>query len=293
MKKIRKWIIGILVFIIVITTISYYEIYISYNNPIENNYTIENKKINKDTNLVIISDLHDNQLGENNQELISKINSLSPDIILVPGDLVNSGSQNSRIVTNLMKQLCKTYKVFYSLGNTDIDYIEAGTSDLIKELENVGVTVLNNKYEDISINGNSIRIGGMYEYAFKLKNEEIDKNDPKKKETSDFLYKFEDTDNYKIMMAHRPDSFIFNDATNDWDIDLVVSGHTHGGQVVLPFIGGLYVADQGFFPEYDKGLFDLNNTKILITSGLGSGKQRIPRFNNVPEIVNLKIHNEK
>ena len=94
------------------------------------------------------------------------------------------------------------------------------------------------------------------------------------------------------MMAHRPDSFIFGDASKEWDIDLVVSGHTHGGQVRIPFKGGLYVGDQGYFPIYDKGLFDLNKIKILITSGLGSGKEKIPRFNNIPEVVNLKITNK-
>ena len=94
------------------------------------------------------------------------------------------------------------------------------------------------------------------------------------------------------MMAHRPDSFIFGNASQVWDIDLVVSGHTHGGQVRLPYLGGLYVGDQGWFPEYDKGLFDLNKIKIVITSGIGSSKQKIPRFNNIPEVVNLKISNK-
>lgn len=78
-----KWILGILVIVLAVASLRYYEVYISYNNLTENNYTIENKKINKDINLVIISDFHDKQLGENNKELIDKTNSLSPDIILV------------------------------------------------------------------------------------------------------------------------------------------------------------------------------------------------------------------
>ena len=131
MKKRGKWIVGILIFLIAIISLCYYEVYISYNKITENNYSIENKKISKDINLVIISDLHDNELGEKNKELIDKINSLSPDIILVVGDVVNSDSANSHIVTNLMKDLCKNNKVFYSLGNTDKDYIESGTSELV------------------------------------------------------------------------------------------------------------------------------------------------------------------
>lgn len=292
MKKISKLIVGILIFILVISSLSYYEVYISYNNLIENKYIIENKKINECINIVIISDLHHNQLGQNNKDLINKINELTPDIILVAGDMVNSDSKDSKIVTNLMKQLCKENQVFYSLGNTDIDYIKSGRSNLVKDLENVGVTVFDNEYEDVKINGEIIRIGGMYAYAFGLNgNNNVDKN-TMEEGVFDFLNDFQDTDNYKIMMAHRPDSFIFGNASKVWDIDLVVSGHNHGGQVVLPFVGGLYGGDQGWFPEYDKGLFDLNKIKLLITSGLGSGKQKLPRFNNPPEVVNLKISNE-
>lgn len=290
-KKLKKIVLTLLL-IVIICLIGVYKVYISYNKVTKTNYNITTNQINNSVNIVIISDLHDNQLGENNKDLINKINALSPDIVLFVGDGVNSDSKDSKIVINLMKQLSKDNQVFYSLGNTDIDYIEAGTSDLLRELENIGVIVLDNEYKDIKINGNDIRIGGMYAYAFGMNgNNEVDK-DTMEDGVYDFLTDFQNTDNYKIMMAHRPDSFIFGNASEVWDIDLVVSGHTHGGQVVLPFLGGLYVGDQGWFPEYDKGLFDLNKIKILITSGLGSGDQKLPRFNNVPEVVNLKITNK-
>lgn len=289
MSKKTKRIVFALLLLVIICLIGTYEVYISYNKITVSDYNIKLNQINNSVNAVIISDLHDNQLGENNEDLINEINSLSPDIIIFVGDGVNSDSKDSKIVTNLMKQLCKNHKVFYSLGNTDIDYIEAGISDLLKELESVGVTILDNEYKDINVNGNNIRIGGMYSYAFGLNdNNDVDK-DTMEEGVYDFLADFQDTNNYKIMMAHRPDSFIFGDASEVWNIDLVVSGHNHGGQVVLPFVGGLYGGDQGWFPEYDKGFFDLNKIKILITSGLGSGKQKLPRFNNPPEIVNLHL----
>ena len=292
MSKKTKRIVFALLLLVIICLIGIYEVYISYNKITVSDYNIKSNKINNSVNLVTISDLHDNQLGENNEDLINEINSLSPDIILFVGDGVNSDSKDSKVVTNLMKQLCKNNKVFYSLGNTDIDYIEAGTSDLLKELEDIGVIVLDNEYKDINVNGNIIRIGGMYAYAFGLNgNNDVDK-DTMEDGVYDFLNEFQNTDNYKIMMAHRPDSFIFGNASKVWDVDLVVSGHNHGGQVVLPFVGGLYGGDQGWFPEYDKGLFDLNKIKILISSGLGSGKQKLPRFNNPPEVVNVKISNK-
>lgn len=278
----KKIFLIIAVTIMAISSFLYYEVYISYNKLTQSNYTIKNEKIDNDINIVIISDLHDNNLGENNQKLIDKINSISPDIVLVVGDMLNEYSKDSNIVTNLMKQISQNYKVFYSLGNTEEDYIKLGTSDLLKELESSGITVLDNEYEDLKVGESTIRIGGMYDYAFGEINED----------TYNFLCDFQNTDSYKVMMSHRPDSFIFGDASEVWDIDLVVSGHTHGGQVRLPYLGGIYVGDQGWFPEYDKGLFDLNKIKIVITSGIGSSKQKIPRFNNIPEVVNLKISNK-
>ena len=292
MSKRIKRIVFVLLVVVVICLIGVYELYISYNKISVSDYNIKSNKINDSVSIVTISDLHDNQLGENNENLINEINSLSPDIILCVGDGVNSYSKDSKVVTSLMKQLCKNNKVFYSLGNTDIDYIEAGTSDLVKELENVGVTVLNNEYRDINIKGNKIRIGGMYAYAFGLNGNNNVAKDSMEEGVYDFLTDFQDTENYKIMMAHRTDSFIFGNASKVWDVDLVVSGHNHGGQVVIPFVGGLYGGDQGWFPKYDKGLFDLNKIKILISSGLGSGKQKLPRFNNPCEVVDLKISNK-
>lgn len=269
---------------------SYYEIYISYNKITENNYTIESRKINENINFIMISDLHDNELGKNNEDLINKIDSFEPEIIIVAGDMLNEYSSNSKIVINVMKSLrYKGYKIFYSLGNTEKDYIKKGTSDLLSELESIGVTVLEKEYKDIKVNNNYIRIGGMYDYAFALNGEREVCKGNMEDGMYDFLSDFQNTSKYKIMICHRPDSFVLWDASKYWDIDLVVSGHNHGGQVVLPFIGGLYGGDQGWFPKYDKGIFDLNKIKILITSGLGSGKQKLPRFNNPPEIVNLYL----
>ena len=159
------------------------------------------------------------------------------------------------------------------------------TTTLIKS---TGAALLEMEYKDIKVNGVDIRIGGMYGYAF-------DPNGTTKRDDMgdgiyDFLTEFEDTSSYKIMMSHRPDSFVFGEASKAWDIDLVVSSHDHGGQVIVPFLGGLYGGDQGYFPEYIHGLYKKDNMQLLITSGLGSNTQKLPRFNNVPEImvVNLK-----
>ena len=91
------------------------------------------------------------------------------------------------------------------------------------------------------------------------------------------------------MLSHRPDSFLFGEATATWDIDLVVSGHDHGGQVVLPLLGGVFGGDQGLFPTYIHGVYQKGRLTFAITSGLGSQRERLPRFNNPPELMVLDL----
>ena len=282
MNKGKKIVISIFLCLVLIFLGCYYEIYISYNKLQTKTYELESE--NTQLKVVVISDLHENNLPN----LCEQIKEQSPDIILVVGDMINSTSSNSLKVTKLMKQLVKISPVYYSLGNHELEYIEKGTSDLVKDLKSTGVVVLDKDYVDININNSNIRIGGMYEYAFGNKGNLV-KKENMDKEVYNFLCDFQDTKNYKIMLAHRQDSFIFGDASKVWNIDLVVSGHNHGGQVILPFLGGLYGGDQGWFPKYVDGMYKLNNINLFVTRGLGSNEKKLPRFNNRPEISIIDI----
>lgn len=267
-----------------------YEIYISYKDLKVNNYSIKTNIISSNVNikLVVIGDLHDNEFGDNNQILINKIKNQNPDLILIAGDVLNNNSSNSNIVISLVEKLVKVAPVYYALGNHELDYIHNKELHLVDKIEKAGATVLENKYKDIIIKGEKLRIGGMYSYTFGAGNN-VDKSTMDSK-VYNFLEDFQNTSNYKIMMSHRPDSFIFGNVSKVWDIDLVVSAHDHGGQVVIPFLGGLYGGDQGYFPKYIHGIYDKDKIKIAITSGLGSNPKKLPRFNNVPEIMVININ---
>lgn len=204
------------------------------------------------------------------------------------GDFLNANSEDAHVPLELIENLGSDTPIYFSLGNHEIGYMNAGHSELIEQIEEAGAVVLEKEYEDITIDGTPVRIGGMYDYAYGAGRIE---NEAKlaKLEVKEFLEDFQDTDALKIMMAHRPDSFIFGDASKAWDIDLVVSGHLHGGQVVLPILGGLYAGDQGFFPKYVHGMYEKDKMNIFITAGLGSHTQLLPRFNNPPEIAVLDI----
>ena len=166
---------------------------------------------------------------------------------------------------------------------------EAG-KDLVQEIEAVGAKVFEKDYQDIEIKGNSIRIGGLYDYAFALDGDNTvnpKKMDP---EIYQFLKQYEDTEQFKLMMCHRPDSFVLGEAKDVWKVDLVVSGHTHGGQVILPLLGGLWGPDQGWFPDYVDSYHTFKTSNIIITRGLSSEEQILPRFRNPGEILLLELN---
>ena len=164
--------------------------------------------------------------------------------------------------------------VYYALGNHENMYISKGHLDLINQLEESGAVVLDKTYVDIEIEEVPIRLGGMYDYAFGLDGNNTALAAPE--DVLTFLKNYQNTDRVKIMLSHRPESYVFGDASKTWDIDLIICGHLHGGQVVFPFVGGLYGGDQEWFPKYVHGLYKKDNFQMFITSGLGSNKQKLP-----------------
>ena len=270
-----------------------YEIDISYNSLETEEYTISSDRINSEVKLALISDLHDHTFGEKNEELVQMLKEQGPDLILMAGDMINDISKDSHVAVELIEQVKDIAPVYYSLGNQEEDYIGRGTSDLLNELKDAGAIVLDESYQDIQVNGNAIRLGGMYDYAFALDGNNTTTKESMRPSLYQFLTEFQDTDSCRLMMAHRPDSFIFGDATRTWEIDLVVSGHNHGGQVILPFLGGIYGGDQGWFPKYVDGVHHFKKVKnMVITRGLGSGEEKLPRFNNKPEVVMIYLEKE-
>ena len=248
--------------------------------------------------MVVISDLHDHEFGKDNEKLIRCVKEQDPEMIILDGDMLNEDSKSDRVPVRLVKGLAEIAPVYYALGNHELDYIGAAEgkkmqkhpedSGLVKDLTDAGACVLEEGYRDVEIGGCKVRIGGMYEYAFALDGDNSAEN--LTGDVRDFLEEFQNTDRYKIMLSHRPDSFVFGDASDYWKIDLVISGHDHGGQVVIPFKGGLYGGDQGWFPPYVHGLYRTGRIRLFVTSGLSSEKQKLPRWNNRPEIAVLNVH---
>ena len=255
-------------------------------------YNIKLYGLSGSARVVVISDLHGKEFGRDNIRLLTKISEQKPDAIFVVGDMLSdSDAENDFFETvNLLIELLDIAPVYFSYGNQEKEY----SDDIITAFQNAiteaGVMVLDDTFADCEIGGQKIRIGGTMGHAFpfgRTKEEFENSNE------YIFLRNMEKTSLPTIVLAHMPDTFIFNGAHNYWsNIDLVVSGHTHGGVVRLPFVGGLYSPMQGLFPEYDYGFYMLGDKmQMVITSGL-SGYKFIPRFLNLPEICVLNLTGE-
>lgn len=288
MKR-RKKTIFIIILAIIIILLAYVliSLWVSVNWIVTREYSISTGKNSPPIRTVVISDLHDHEFGKNNEKLAEKIRSAQPDIILMDGDMLNAGSDDASVPADLIRQLTDTAPVYYALGNHEIDYMNNGHAGLTEELEEAGAVVLDKEYVDIEVNGTAVRLGGLYDYAFGMNGN--NDADAAPSDIKNFLTEFQNTDRLKIMLSHRPDSFIFGDASEVWEVDVVLSGHNHGGQVVVPFKGGLYGGDQGWFPKYVHGTYEKGNFQMFVTSGLGSDRQKLPRFNNPPEIAVVTI----
>ena len=253
-------------------------------------YSVTLDGISAPVRAVLLTDLHDKSYGENNSRLISKIRSQSPDVIFMAGDMIDSEADetDTENLLQLIETLCGIAPVYFSLGNHEQSYIKTDDT-FLEKVENAGAAVVNDSYVDVTISGQPLRIGGTMGHGFYFgrTEEEFTSSDEYV-----FLKEFENTDTPTICLAHMPDTFIFNGAYNLWNVDLVLSGHTHGGLVRLPFVGGLYAPMQGWFPEYDRGYFRLGeHMQMIISAGL-SGHGMLPRINNLPEIVVIDLVGE-
>ena len=163
MKKVIKVLLIAVIFLFLIVLI---DIWISYNCLTVSNFTVTSSKISEPFRIILISDLHNHEFGSNNAKLVERIQEQSPDLVIIDGDMINGDSENDNVAVEVVRALSETAPVYYSLGNHEYDYIDAGHEELTEDLEEAGAVVLNYQSLDAEVNGNPIRLGGLYEYGF-------------------------------------------------------------------------------------------------------------------------------
>lgn len=230
-----------------------------------------------------ISDLHNKEFGKEQEKILSKINKINPDIIVVTGDLIDSNNTNVDVAMKLINKVINISPIYYISGNHEA--WSTSYNELKSKLEDSGVIVLENEKTQLLKGSDTIDIIGLsdtsfissdlLEYAGNVKTEKL------------LNTLSENSSNFKILLSHRPELF---DTYSNSSVDLVFSGHAHGGQFRLPFIGGLIAPDQGLFPKLTEGIHTSNNTTMVISRGLGNSIIPIRLFNR-PELVVVTLSN--
>ena len=280
MKIKKKWIlslIALILFILIGCTLW-------ANTALEvNEYEIVNDRIPQGFDgfrIAQISDLHNAEFGERNEKLIQLLSQTDPDIIVITGDLIDSRHTDIEIALDFARQAVKLAPVYYVSGNHEARVREY--EDLKMGLAEAGVIILENQKVEITQEGESITLMGIDDPSF-LEDYLFGDSESVARQAIENLQN--ESDGYTVLLSHRPELF---DLYVETEMDLVFSGHAHGGQFRLPFIGGLVAPNQGFFPEYDAGLFSEGSTTMIVSRGVGNSIIPI-RVNNRPEIVVVKL----
>ena len=226
--------------------------------------------------IVQISDLHNAEFGENNEKLLLMLKQADADIIAITGDMIDSRNTDIDVAISFAQKAVNIAPVYYVNGNHESRVL--GEYEKLKQgLTDVGVNILENSSADITIGDEAITLIGINDPTFRM---DIVDDTMEQNIAHQLVNVIPDNDNYKVLLAHRPEYF----DVYAGKVDLVLSGHAHGGQFRIPFIGGLVAPGQGFFPEYYEGSHIKENTEMIVSRGIGNSI--IPfRINNKPEII--------
>lgn len=266
--------------IIFIALFCYYQ-----NNKIDiTEYEIESAEINSNIKIAQLSDMHSKPF----HKAVDKLKAIRPDVIMITGDFINDHGKNKDKMLEIGKELLRIAPVFYITGNHErrLDYF----GELMTELRNLGFTVLLNDISEEIIKNNRLAILGLDE-------NQADFEDYKERKNGTFVYKdmkpyfdkLEKSNGFKIVLSHFPENFetVKENNYSQYNFDLQLSGHAHGGQFILPFIGPVFSPGQGLFPKYARGSFG-EKPKLIVSRGLGNSEFPLRLFNH-PEIniINL------
>lgn len=243
-------------------------------------YTIENPDLPKSFDgykIVHLSDLHNAEFGKNNKNLINVIKEEKPDAVFVTGDTIDGFYTNIQIPIDLFKEILKICDIYLVVGNHEIRSDTNQYLEFIDMLTEIGVIVLKDNSTHIERNGEKIQVIGLNDAS----NYKANYNDNYNEQIIETINNLDDKECFSVLLSHHPELFDDYAKTN---VDLVFSGHAHGGQFRLPFIGGVIAPEQGLFPEYTEGVFTEDNTTMIVSRGLGNSIVPV-RINNSPEIL--------
>ena len=251
-----------------------------------NTYTISSSKLPQSFDgyrIAHVSDLHNAEMGKDNEKLLAMLRDADPDMIAITGDLVDSRNTDIEVALQFVREAVKIAPCYYVTGNHEARISEY--DELKEAMEAAGVTVLKDAQTEISLTGEFITLIGVNDPTYQT---DYLFGDAKTVMNTKLEELHTEQDRFTILLSHRPELF---ETYVDHDLDLVLSGHAHGGQFRLPFIGGLVAPNQGLFPEYDAGIYTEGNTNMLVSRGVGNSILPF-RINNRPEVILIELQAE-
>lgn len=271
MKKRKKTIILVIIAVVLIPFFIWQNNYLS-----ESFYAYDISDIDPKLDgmkIAQISDLHNKKFGKEQSRLLKKLKNYQPDIIFVTGDVIDSNHTDLDVALEFLQGAVEIAPVYFVIGNHEM-WLDSHTLDTLKkEMEALGVYYMDNEclsipYGETSYNLMGLDVDNLYGGNLEKCLEE------------------EDKEKLTILLAHEPQYF---QRYCDLKMDLVFSGHAHGGQIRLPFIGGVVAPDQGFFPQYTEGTYEEGETTMVVSRGLGNSIIPVRIF-NFPEIVYVELN---
>lgn len=236
--------------------------------------------------IVQISDLHNAEFGKNNHRLIGDIKEADPDIIVLTGDMIDANRTDMDITLDFSQKVAEIAPTYFVTGNHEAGLGEKYFSMKIR-LEEIGIKILDQTHDIIEINGEKICIAGINDLGFFVAGKYDEEDLANFTDTlSEMLDQTEEY--YTILLSHRPDLF---EQYVEAGVDLIFTGHAHGGQIRIPFVGGVYSPGQGMFPEFDSGIYKNGDTQMIVSRGLGNSRFPL-RVNNRPEIILAVLNSE-
>lgn len=238
-------------------------------------YSIESDKVQSNVRILLLTDFHSNNYGKNASKIMKKVRSVSPDIVLLGGDIYDDVLPEDNADT-FVRVLAGEYRCFYVTGNHE--YWSKNVDGIKENLRNLGVIVLEGDCETVSVNGQDINICGVDDPVY----------DYERMYTQlQYAAMASNNGNFTVLLSHRPELV---DEYAKYNFDVVLSGHAHGGQIRIPFLlNGLYAPDQAWFPKYAGGKYEIDDCRLIVSRGLDRETIKIPRVFNRPEMVVLDI----
>ncbi|MBE6647960.1 MAG: metallophosphoesterase [Ruminococcaceae bacterium] len=240
------------------------------------------------TKVLHLTDIHRKSFGKDQNKIISMIREEKPDLIVVSGDIIycynhwyNFGYSYEKDLKKVMKifdSLSKEYPIYYTPGNHEC---KSGYYPYIREaLLDSGVTVLDSDIKTLEKNGEKISIIGLKDPTF-WGGSNIVLDEYINKTHLELTNLKEKVNGFTLLISHRPEIF---DVYRQAEVDVVFTGHAHGGQWIFPLVGPVFAPQQGYFPKYTSGVHTFGKTKVIISRGLGNSSMPLRLFNR-PEIV--------